>query len=260
MTPFLLSTEGLSKNFGGVQAAVNFDLGIHDGELVGLIGPNGAGKSTIFNLITGFQTPSSGFVYLKGELITGKTPASIAKRGVARTFQHSRLLREMSVLDNIMVAFHLASDAGFWNIILHDRRFKQSERMILENTLELLRLFKMEDRLSLPASSLPYGDQRFLEIVRALALKPKVLLLDEPTAGMNSNERDKLVDLILHINREYNVAILLIEHHMEMVMNICQRIVVLNFGSKLAEGTPYEIQRNPQVIEAYLGVEEDAQS
>ena len=258
MNSFLLSIKALSKNFGGIQAALDFDLGIHGGELIGLIGPNGAGKSTIFNLITGFQAPSSGDIFFRGERITGKSPADIAMRGVARTFQHSRLLGDLSVLDNIMVAFHLQSEAGFWNIILHDRRFKQSEVKIQERSMELLKLFQMEDRRDQPASSLPYGDQRFLEIVRALALKPKVILLDEPTAGMNANERSKLIDLIMQINEKYNVAILLIEHHMGMVMSTCERVIVLNYGSKLAEGTPHEIQGNTQVIEAYLGVEENA--
>lgn len=259
MKPFLLSTTRLNKHFGGVQAALDFDFHISHGELVGLIGPNGAGKTTIFNLITGFQTPSSGAIYFNGEPITGKTPAEISKRGIARTFQHTRLLRDLTVLENIMVGFHLQSRATLWDVIFQSRRFKRSEQKILDDSLELLKLFNLEDRLKSPAGSLPYGDQRFLEIVRALALKPSLLLLDEPTAGMNPHEQGKLVDLITHIREEYHIALLLIEHHMEVVMNICDRITVLNYGSKLAEGTPKEIQGDPKVVEAYLGEEEDAE-
>ena len=258
MNPFLLSTKGLCKNFGGVNAAENFDLDLRDGELVGLIGPNGSGKTTIFNLITGFQPPTSGSVYFQGNLITGKSPSQIVRMGVGRTFQHTRLLRELSVLENIMVSFHLQAKATFLSILLHNRRFKDSETEILESSLELLKLFKLEGRLRSPAGALPYGDQRFLEIVRALALKPRLLLLDEPTAGMNSGEQARLVGRILDIKRRYGVAILLIEHHMDVVMNICERIVVLNYGAKLSEGSPEEIRKDPKVVEAYLGSDEDA--
>jgi branched-chain amino acid transport system ATP-binding protein len=258
LNPVLLSAKGLSKSFGGVKAAENFDLDIRRGELVGLIGPNGAGKTTIFNLITGFQSPTSGSVYFQGNRITGKSPSRIVRMGIARTFQHTRLLKEHSVLENIMVGFHLQAKASLWSILLHTRRFKDSESEMFENSIDLLKLFKLEERLGSPAGSLPYGDQRFLEIVRALALKPSLLLLDEPTAGMNSGEQARLVEKILDIKGRYDVAILLIEHHMDVVMNICERIVVLNYGAKLSEGTPEEIRKDPRVVEAYLGSDEDA--
>jgi branched-chain amino acid transport system ATP-binding protein len=254
----LLATKGLTKHFGGVHAATNFDVAIGDGQMVGLIGPNGAGKTTIFNLISGFQTPTSGRVFFLGEEITGKSPAAIARLGVGRTFQHTRLLKGQSVLENIMLGFHLRSSARFWDVILHTRAFRESELEIFRRSIDLLRLFKLEDRVGLPAGTLPYGEQRFIEIVRALALQPRLLLLDEPTAGMNSAEQSRLMELILEIKRLYPVTILLIEHHMDVVMNICERIVVLNYGAKLAEGTPEEIRRNPLVVEAYLGADEDA--
>jgi branched-chain amino acid transport system ATP-binding protein len=258
LNPFLLSTKGLCKNFGGVKAAEDFDLALRNGELVGLIGPNGAGKTTIFNLITGFQSPTSGTVYFQGQRITGKSPSQIVRMGIGRTFQHTRLLREISILENMMVGFHLQAKATLWSILLHTRQFKDSESEILENSIELLKLFKLEEKLRSPAGALPYGDQRFLEIVRALALKPRLLLLDEPTAGMNSSEQARLVGRILDIKSRYGVAILLIEHHMDVVMNICERIVVLNYGAKLSEGTPEEIRKDPKVVEAYLGSDEDA--
>lgn len=258
MTHSLLNTERLSKSFGGIQAARDFDLTVEDGDLVGLIGPNGAGKTTIFNLITGFQSPTSGKVRLGAKTITGKSPAAIARLGIGRTFQHTRLLKEQTVLENIMVGFHLRSKASFWGIIFHTRKFRESEWEILEMSRDLLKLFNLEDRAAWPVGALSYGDQRFIEIVRALALKPRLLLLDEPTAGMNSAEQAKLVELILDIKRRYGVAILLIEHHMDVVMNICEKIVVLNFGAKLAEGTPDDIRKDPRVIEAYLGADEDA--
>lgn len=258
MTLALLSTQKLNKSFGGVQAARDFDLNIEQGELVGLIGPNGAGKTTIFNLISGFQPPTSGTVQFQGRVITGKSPAAISKMGVGRTFQHTRLLKEQTVLENIMLGFHLQCRATFWNVILHNRRFRDSELEIFEKSIELLDIFKMGDKAGLSAGGLPYGDQRFIEIIRALAVSPKLLLLDEPTAGMNSAEQAKLVELILDIRSRYHLTILLIEHHMDVVMNICEKVVVLNYGSKLAEGKPDEIRSDQRVIEAYLGVDEDA--
>ncbi|WP_460039881.1 ABC transporter ATP-binding protein [Thermaerobacter litoralis] len=254
----LLEMDGVSMIFGGLAAVQDFDLQVEPGELVGLIGPNGAGKTTVFNVITGVYRPTRGRIRFDGADITGLPAAEITRRGIARTFQNIRLFPEMTVLENILVAHNFRAGYGLLQAVRRGPRYHAEERRLREEALDLLRLVRLEERAGQPAGSLPYGEQRRLEIARALATRPKLLLLDEPAAGMNPAEGRDLMEFIRWIRERFDLTILLIEHHMPVVMGVCQRIVVLNFGRIIAQGTPEAIRTNPQVIEAYLGEQEAA--
>ena len=251
----LLRVENLTHYFGGLRAVQDFNIHLHSGELVAIIGPNGAGKTTLFNLITGVYTPTQGEIHFREQSLIGRSPHAIVGLGIARTFQNIRLFKELSVLDNVRVAHYARSDYSTWEALLRLPSFIQQEERVREDALNLLHIFNLDDFAATPAKNLPYGQQRRLEIARALATRPSLLLLDEPAAGMNPAEVEQLIELILWIRREFQLAILLIEHQMRVVMGIAERIKVLDFGETIAEGQPKEIQNHPRVIEAYLGRE-----
>lgn len=251
-TPVLRTTH-LGIRFGGLQAADSVELSLGEGEIVGLIGPNGAGKTTVFNMLTGVYKPTDGDIKLLGTSIVGKKPHEITEAGIARTFQNIRLFKSMTVLENIEIAFHTRMHYTLFDTLLRTKKYRNAERGARERALEILSVFGMQDMADQGADSLPYGMQRRLEICRALAASPKVLLLDEPAAGMNPTETHDLMETIGIIREKFGTTILLIEHDMKFVMGICERIYVLNYGSIIAHGTPDEIKRNPEVITAYLG-------
>ena len=253
MTAPLLETRALTIRFGGLTALNSFDMKLESKELIGIIGPNGAGKTTAFNMITGHYAPSEGDIALAGESITSLNPSSVTQRGIARTFQNIRLFKDLSVIDNIKIAAHTRTGYGLWANLLRTRRCREEESRVHRESLELLEIFKLARVSSQCAKNLPYGDQRKLEIARALATHPKVLLLDEPAAGMNPKETEELTQLISWVRDHFKIAILLIEHDMRLVMKICERIYVLNHGELIAQGNPAQIQSNPDVIQAYLG-------
>ena len=251
----LLKAENVSEVFGGLKAVDDFNIYINKGELIGLIGPNGAGKTTAFNLITGVYRPTTGEITFDGSSIVGLKPYQITQRGITRTFQNIRLFSELSVLDNVKIAYHCHVKYGLLESVLRMGRYFSEEEEIEQESLNLLKIFKLDEHANEVAKNLPYGAQRRLEIARALAAKPKLLLLDEPAAGMNPQETHELMEMIQWIRKQFGLTVLLIEHDMSLVMGICERIYVLEYGIIIASGTPEEIQNNPEVIRAYLGAE-----
>jgi branched-chain amino acid transport system ATP-binding protein len=249
----ILKVEGLSKSFGGLRAVHNIDLELHPGDLAGLIGPNGAGKTTVFNLITGVYIPTSGHVIFNGQEIGGLAPHVINQMGIARTFQNIRLFPSLTVLENVCIAYHSHAGYSMQDAVFRNGNFEAKEKELIEKAQDFLGIFHLEDQQGEIARNLPYGKQRRLEIARALAADPKLLCLDEPAAGMNPAESVALMDLIHFIRDRFKLTILLIEHQMRVVMGVCEKITVMDFGEKIAYGVPKEIQSNPRVVEAYLG-------
>lgn len=249
----MLEVKNLGISFGGLRAVNAFEISIEKGQLYGLIGPNGAGKTTVFNLLTGVYKPDEGTAMLDGVNITGKKAIEISKDGIARTFQNIRLFKDMSVLDNVKAALHNHHHYTTFEGIFRLPRYYRVEKEMDEEAMELLKVFELEDYAGYKAANLPYGQQRKLEIARALATEPKLLLLDEPAAGMNPNETKELMDTIRFVRDHFDMTILLIEHDMKLVAGICEKLTVLNFGEVLAQGDTSEVLNNPEVIKAYLG-------
>lgn len=253
----ILTVEKLTKSFGGLTAVSNVNMVLNEGEMVGLIGPNGAGKTTVFNLLTGVYKPTSGTVTLTrngtDQVISGRKPCDICKLGLARTFQNIRLFKDLTVLDNVRIAMNKDVKYGLVSSFLHLPAYQKEEKRLEEAAMDLLKLMKLDHKKDELAKNLPYGEQRHLEIARAMATNPALLLLDEPAAGMNPAETAELTNLIAFIREHYHLTILLIEHDMSLVMKICERIYVLDYGMVIANGTPDEIKSNRKVIEAYLG-------
>ena len=259
----ILRASEISIVFGGLRAVSDLDIELYKGELVGLIGPNGAGKTTVFNMLSGVYTPTSGQITYtdkndKLHIVNKMSPAQLNKIGIARTFQNIRLFGNLTVADNVRIAMHAQREANPLHILFRTPKFRKDEEMMTKRVQNLLKLFGLSEKENEQANNLPYGEQRKLEICRALASQPKILLLDEPAAGMNPQETKELMELIAFIRKEFGLTILLIEHDMKLVMGICERIFVLNYGRLLASGKPEEIQQNQEVIKAYLGCERPA--
>ena len=253
----LLIAKDISISFGALKAVDSFNLEINSGELIGLIGPNGAGKTTVFNILTGVYNASSGEYTLDGENVVKTSTSALVKKGLARTFQNIRLFKYLSVLDNVVAAYNFRMKYGILSGMLRFPNFWREEKEAKEKAMALLKIFDLDKYAGMHAGNLPYGEQRKLEIARAMATETKILLLDEPAAGMNPKETEDLMNTIKLIRDKFGIAILLIEHDMKLVLGICERLVVLNYGQILASGDPKEVINNPQVVEAYLGKEED---
>ena len=249
----ILELKKISKNFGGLSAVKDLNLEVQEKSISALIGPNGAGKTTAFNMITGANSLSDGEIFFDGKKINGLPPYKITKLGITRTYQNIRLFKKMTALENVMTGFHSCTKAGMINIVFKRKEMKREEEAVRMKSLELLEYLNLKEFENVEARNLPYGYQRLLEIARALALGPKLLLLDEPAAGMNSDEKKELIKTINNIKKDFNLAVFLVEHDMELVMNISDVISVLNYGELIASGTPEEVQKNEHVIEAYLG-------
>ena len=249
----LLEVKNLGISFGGLRAVDEFNITIEKGQLYGLIGPNGAGKTTVFNMLAGVYKPTDGTILLDGENITGKSTIEINRAGIARTFQNIRLFKDMTVLDNVKVALHNHYKYSVLTGILRLPKYFKTEKLMNEKAIEMLKVFELEDKAELTASGLPYGEQRRLEMARALATEPKLLLLDEPAAGMNPNETAELMDMIRLVRDKFGMTVLLIEHDMSLVSGICEKLTVLNFGQMLCEGKTENVLSDPDVIKAYLG-------
>jgi branched-chain amino acid transport system ATP-binding protein len=252
----LLEIKNVTHYFGGLRAIHDFNLTIEDGELVGLIGPNGAGKTSVFNTVCGFYQPTEGEVCFRGKNIVGLRPHAVTSQGMARTFQAIRLWNELSVFDNLCISQHCHLKYGFWDAVLRTRSYRENESRVGKTAEEILDILALRQYALEYPKNLPYGLQRRVEIGRALATKPKLLLLDEPAAGMNPGEVEDLIDLIRWIRDEFKLTVWLIEHHMKVVMGICERITVLDFGATIAEGSPQEVRQNRRVVQAYLGDED----
>lgn len=253
----ILELKNVSKVFGGLTAVGNLDLKVEENQIAALIGPNGAGKTTVFNMITGAYKVSDGDIVFNGESICKYKPHVIVEKGIARTFQNIRLFKKATVLENVMTGFHCKTKTGMFNIIFNPAKARREEEEVRAKSIEILKFLGLDNVMDAEAGSIPYGHQRLLEIGRALATSPKLLLLDEPAAGMNSTEKQELVDTIRKIRDNYNLAVLLVEHDMELVMGISENITVVNFGRRIASGTACEVQNNEAVIEAYLGRSEE---
>jgi branched-chain amino acid transport system ATP-binding protein len=253
LTKNILSIQGLTKYFGGLCAVKSFSLDLQEYDLAGLIGPNGAGKTTVFNMVSGFYKPTGGEIVFKGEDVIGSEPYEITRMGIGRTFQNIRLFGELTVLDNVRIAYHAHAGYDMFDSMVRNRHFAKAESELTDQAQDLLSIMRLEHLQNELAKNLPYGEQRRVEIARALACAPRLLLLDEPAAGMNPREIMNLMDMIHFIHDRFTLTILLIEHQMRVVMGICQHITVMDFGEVIARGSPKEIQDNPMVIEAYLG-------
>ncbi len=254
----LLRAKDISIVFGGLRAVSEFNLDLYQGELIGLIGPNGAGKTTVFNMLSGIYKPTEGTITFVGkngklEVTNKKSPSELNRIGIARTFQNIRLFGSLTVADNIKIALHESRTVNPLDVLFRTKKFRRDEEMMQEKALHILSIFNLDKKINELAKNLPYGEQRKLEICRALASNPKLLLLDEPAAGMNGQETQELMNLIAFIRKEFDLTVLLIEHDMKLVMGICERLMVLNYGRVIASGSPKEIQANPEVIKAYLG-------
>ena len=252
----VLEMQNVEKHFGGVHAIDNFSVKIEQGKIHGLIGPNGAGKTTIFNNITGIYAPTAGKIFFMGQDITGFAPYKVAQLGIGRTFQNIRLFSNLCVLENVIMASGMDATYNMPQAIFHSKKYKEREKFLNEKAMNLLEIVGLQDKAGEKASSLPYGHQRKLEIARAMALNPQLLLLDEPAAGMNAEESLDLVNFVREIRDRFDITVLMIEHHMDVVTNLCDYCTVLNFGKTIAVGTPAEVKANPEVIRAYLGGEE----